>query len=74
MATRMTINGISTCTKAGTEKYETFEAGFGRKKRTFIQYDYRAENNELFSCVCSTLEQCRTKRDEWLNRKVKEGK
>ncbi|MCS2261921.1 MULTISPECIES: DUF3873 family protein [Bacteroides] len=74
MATRMTVNGVSTCTKAGAEKYEAFEASFGRKKRTLIQYDYRAENNELFSCICPTLEQCRAKRDEWLNRKAKEGK
>lgn len=28
----MTVNGVSTCTKAGTEKYEAFETGFGRKK------------------------------------------
>ena len=27
MATRMTINGISTCTEAGTEKYERFQLG-----------------------------------------------
>ncbi|WP_290088297.1 DUF3873 family protein, partial [Muribaculum intestinale] len=25
MATRMTINGVSTCTEAGTEKYEKFQ-------------------------------------------------
>ena len=31
MATRMTINGISTCTEAGTEKYERFQLGIGRR-------------------------------------------
>ena len=29
MSTRMTINGVSTCTKAGTEKYEKFQTGIG---------------------------------------------
>ena len=28
MATRMTINGVSTCTEAGTEKYERFQSGY----------------------------------------------
>ena len=30
MSTRMTINGVSTCTEAGTEKYEKFQMGIGR--------------------------------------------
>ena len=34
MATRMTINGVSTCTEAGTEKYERFQSGIGRRRRT----------------------------------------
>ena len=29
MATRMTVNGVSTCTEAGTEKYERFQSGIG---------------------------------------------
>ena len=41
MTTRMTINGVSTCQTAGTEKYESFQSGFGRRKRTLVQYDYR---------------------------------
>ena len=41
MATRMTINGVSTCTEAGTEKYERFQSGIGRRRRTLVQYDYR---------------------------------
>lgn len=32
MTTRMTINGVSTCQAAGTEKYESFQSGYGRKK------------------------------------------
>ena len=57
MATRMTINGISTCTEAGTEKYERFQLGIGRRKRTLVQYDYRhPTNGELFSCVKPTLD------------------
>ena len=65
----MTINGVSTCTEAGTEKYESFHSGYGRKRRTLVQYDYRHTDGELFSCVKPTLEECRTARDKWLNNK-----
>ena len=44
MATRMTINGVSTCTEAGAEKYEHFQSGIGRRRRTLVQYDYRYQN------------------------------
>ena len=30
----MTINGVSTCQSAGTENYEKFQTGIGRRKRT----------------------------------------
>ena len=34
------------------------------------KYDYRdTADNELFSCVKPTLEECRQKRDEWLIQK-----
>lgn len=36
-----------------------------QKKR--CQYDYRDTDGELFSCVAPTLEECRAKRDIWLN-------
>lgn len=72
MATRMTKNGVSTCQKAGSEQFEKFQTGFGRRKRTLVQYDYRASDGELFSCVAPTLEECRCKRDGWLSEK--EGK
>ncbi len=73
MATRMTINGVSTCTEAGTEKYERFQLGIGRRKRTLVQYDYRhPTDGELFSCVKTTLNECRAARDKWLT--AKEGK
>ena len=60
----MTINGVSTCTKAGTEKYEKFQTGIGRRKRTLVQYDYRHTDGELF-----TLDECRATRDKWLTAK-----
>lgn len=34
-------------------------------KNTF-QYDYRHIGGELFSCVASTLEECKNKRNLWL--------
>ena len=73
MATRMTINGVSTCTEAGTEKYERFQSGIGRRRRTLVQYDYRhPTDRELFSCVKPTLDECRAARDKWLT--AKEGR
>ena len=71
----MTINGVSTCTEAGTEKYEQFQIGIGRHKRTLVQYDYRPPDGELFSCVKPKLDECRTAREKWLPAKEgKEGK
>ena len=69
MEQKMTINGVSTCTIAGAEKYEKYQSGIGRKIRTLVQYGYRHADGELFYCVCSTLEECRKKRDEWMKRK-----
>ena len=68
MATEMTINGVSTCTTLGTEKYEKFYSGL-RPKKSMIQYDYRHTDGELFSTVAPTLEQCREKRNLWLTKK-----
>ncbi len=65
----MTINGVSTCTQAGTEKYEKSQTGIGRRKRTLMQYDYRHTDGELFSCVKPTLDECRAARDKWLTAK-----
>lgn len=72
MTTRMTINGVSTCQTAGTEKYESFQMSIGRKRRTFVQYDYRHTDGELFACVKPTLDECRAARDKWLT--AKDGK
>ena len=68
MATEMTINGVSTCTALGTEKYEKFYSG-RRPRKSMIQYDYRHTDGELFSTIAPTLEQCREKRNLWLNEK-----
>lgn len=73
MATEMTINGVSTCQMAGTEKYETFSFSH-RPRKTYVQYDYRNVDGTLFSTVRPTLEECRDKRDEWLRTKGKEAK
>jgi hypothetical protein len=62
----MNLNGISTCGK-GQENYEKFSTKIGRKRVIRFQYDYRTESGKLFSCIGKTLEQCRSKRDEWIN-------
>ena len=65
----MTINGVSTCQTAGTENYESFQSGYGRRRCTLVQYAYHHTDGELFSCVKPILEECRTARDKWLNNK-----
>ena len=63
-------NGVSTC-QAGQENYVYFNLMPRlRKKSRYCQYDYRSEEDgELFSTVAPTLEICRERRDEWLQRK-----
>lgn len=62
---KLTEKGIST-TQIGKENYTTFSP-IHRSNQTFYQYDYRTKEGQLFSCVAPTLEQCRNKRDKWLN-------
>ena len=66
MTTRMTINGVSTCQTAGTEKYEKYQTTIRRKRTTLFQYDYRHTDGELYSCVKPTLDECRAARDKWV--------
>ena len=61
-------NGCSICA-AGSENYETFSTRIGRKRVKRVQYDYRHTDGELFSCIGGTLEDCRQRRDKWLNAK-----
>lgn len=51
----------------GEEQYESFERPYMRK--TYVQYDYRDTDGELFSTVKPTLDACRAARDEWLKNK-----
>lgn len=65
MATKLTINGVSTTTELGEERSETFK----NRGKKYVQYDYRDTDGELFSTVQKTLPQCRVARDKWLNAK-----
>ena len=68
--TKMTINGVSVC-PTGEKRHEYFTPAFTRRtKKRFCQYDYRHEDGELFSGVAPTLEECRQRRDEWLQHKT----
>jgi len=60
-------DGCSVC-KAGEENYTTFCLEH-RPNNVFYQYDYRNNNGSLFSTVAPTLEQCREKRDKWVQAK-----
>lgn len=48
----------------GEEQHEYYKDRVARKRR--CQYDYRAADGELFSCVRLSLADCRRARDEWL--------
>jgi len=52
--------------KPGEEQHETFVAKTSKKK--LVQYDYRALDGELFSCVKATLADCHLFRDAWLEK------
>ncbi len=64
----ITDNGISTTTELGQEQYVQCVLGAFRGK-IYYQYDYRDMDNELFSTLAETLEECRKRRNEWLNKK-----
>lgn len=55
------INGVNQC-RRGQESFEKYRS----RGRTFIQYDFRTPARKLFSCVESTLELCREKRERWV--------
>lgn len=65
-------NGCSVC-EQGKENYTTFRPAH-RPKQIFYQYDYKHTDGELYSTVAPTLEECRTRRDEWLRKKSEKYK
>jgi hypothetical protein len=67
---KMTENGLSTTTAKGQEQFETFTSKASRKRKKYVQYDYRDTDGVLFSCVKPTLEACRAARDTWLEAKA----
>lgn len=61
--------GCSTC-PTGKENYEIFTSRLRGQRVKRVQYDYRAEDGELFSTVASSLTECRRRRDEWLSKRA----
>jgi len=59
--TKLTQNGIST-TQNGQEQFEEFH----HNRKTFVQYDYRTPDGELFSTVKPSLESAREAKENWL--------
>ena len=62
MKNKKTVNGVSVCLTA-EERHKYFT----HAEKKLCQYDNRDKDGELFSCVAPTLEECRAKRDVWLN-------
>lgn len=71
MATRLTVNGVSTTITPDTEQYERFMSAHRGKRTLFYQYDYCTTDGSLFSTVAKTLLECRQRRDEWLAKRNK---
>ena len=49
----------------GQEQFKSWE----RNRKTYIQYDYRDIDGELFSTVKGSIKECRQARNEWLSKK-----
>lgn len=63
-------NGVRITQTPGEEKYVKCCLGAFRGQ-IYFQYDYRHTDNELFSTVAKTLDECRKRRDEWIAKKEK---
>ena len=59
------INKCSTC-RPGEEKYKKIT----RDGKTFVQYEYRTPDGELFSVVKCNLETARICMGEWLSKEA----
>lgn len=57
------VKGCSTC-PAGQEQHEPFISATNH--RSYVQYEYRKPTGELFTCIATTVEAARKKRDNWL--------
>lgn len=66
---RINKRGVTTTAAPGQEQHETFTRRTAGKTKRYVQYDYRHTDGRLFTCVSATLEQCRAKRDCWMNKK-----
>lgn len=55
---------------ANEEQHETYKDRVTKKRR--CQYDYRASDGTLFSCIRNTLEDCRKARDAWNDKRKEE--
>jgi len=61
-------NGVSITQAPGEEKFVKYRL-VAFTGRTFYQYDYRHTDGELFNTVAKTLDECRRRRDEWIEKK-----
>ncbi len=48
----------------GGEQYEVFRSPLNGAR--LVQYDYRAPNGALFTCIAGSVEEARQNRDAWL--------
>ena len=58
------VNGVSTCA-VGQSKFEMFNVG----QKTYFDYEYRADDGELFVACAPTFDLCVARRDAWLAKK-----
>ena len=51
----------------GQERCVPFAAGKNGQRR--VEYSYRTQHGELFSCVCHNVEEARTLCEDWMARR-----
>ena len=61
------VNDCSVC-QPSDENYCAYNTKLKGKRVRMYQYDYRTESGELLACCAPSLEKCREKRDQWLER------
>ena len=66
-------NGVSITQTPGEEKFVKYCLGAFRGQ-AYFQYDYRHTDGELFSTVAKTLDECRRRRDGWIEKKERSNK
>lgn len=57
----------------GEEQWVLFNPPYPPPNRQYVQYDYRAQDGELFSWIAPNLAEARNRRDKWVRTRKGKG-